>query len=1270
MFKTCKNSNKKKTRLHLSWLLSLIVLFSFGVLCPATEYYVSVQGSDNNSGAQSSPWRTINYAASQANPGDTVYVRGGTYYEEVRTYRSGTANNRITFKAYPNETPIVDGTAPATGWQKCTSSTDFVDHNGNAIAGRFPGNPNYQNIYKATISSSDVGYGSDIHVYEDGTYLMRSGLPKQLPDNYVYDNIEQYQDVDPSCYGQSNYIIDLNRNEPDGFWVGAKIRVYLYNNNHHVAFSTVVGWDQSEHKFTLSSSLPATLTSGGTIADCYKLENHWGCLTQLGEAYHTTNAKDNTYTVYVWPRRTAELSSNVRISKYDRGFEFVNNKDDYITVDGFTFRGFTKGPNSGTHGSFGVGNISAYPHTGAEIKNCKILNCAGTAGITMWCGTEDVYENNIVDGCRSGYGIACRGLSTTTPTQRCKINGNTINHIRSTSIKVIYSNNIQITRNKVGKSGSHGNACSLYMRNKDVLFAHNITTESNSGVTMQDSENIYIVGNALHATADNVCVAWPDSKDTMRGDVYILGNTIQRGEDKGTGGGLGFSTAGYQATYVAINNIIDGAMYSEDVLDVTRHHNLYTDYSWKQKSKYGWALATGEIYNDNYTAVFNDPVNYDYSIQTGSPADNKGTNISAYLPTDKFPDYDFSVDLYGTPRGTPSIGACEGGSSDGETINPPVANAGGDQTVPYNDRENIQLTGTSSTGYAPLAFEWSLSGNVIATGNSPVISLSNPGSYNILLTVKDGQNPFQQDTDTITITVQEPEVIAAPSNVRDGLVAEWMFSTINGTSTSDGSYNGNDVILSDEGMWNQDGNMDFTSTQTYLKCDPVDSLNLTRSLTLAAWINPRSFGEGNYGRIIDKGNGSAGRGFSLLLNGNSGDIGYLTYGSAYASSNNDVISLNTWTHICVVYDELQQVISFYINGQEAGSSSYTSSPADALNDPLYIGLRGYDNRRNFDGLIDGVCLYNRSLEVDEVQELYTAGKDGSLIGKWLLDDYTGIQAHDSSGYGYAATLQNGPEWGCGWAQEDFIWFNGTNQAAEIDCTAMQPQSGTIVMLVQPETNNSLQFLFGHTLDNTNYISLYTVTGKLALGLGNNILIASDIAVLESDAMYHVALTWEGTTYAVYVEGQQMAGGTFSGLTALAPTADIANMGTPESRTQNLGLDGIVDDVQIFNRALPEKEIVALWNTLKSQENHALSICVSEQNLDGNATYTAANLPSGATFDFATQTLSWKPWYNQAGDHQVVFESDDQSEKLKLVVSVQDVTLENWYREFLSQTGKI
>ena len=1277
------HTQKKSVCFCLCLFYGLLLLISAGTTSQAATYYVSEQGNNSNPGTLSSPWKSVDYASSKAQPGDTVYVRGGIYYEEVRTYTSGTLNNRITFKAYPNETPIIDGTTPLNGWQQCTSSTDFVDHNGDPIAGRFPGNSNYQHIYKATISSSDVGYGSDIHVYEDGTYLMRSGLPKQLPENYVYDNIEQYQDVDPSCYGQSNYIIDLNRNEPDGFWVGAKIRVYLYNNNHHVASSTVVGWDQSQHKLTLSPALPVTLTSGGTIADCYKLENHWGCLTQLGEAYHTTNAKDNTYTVYVWPRDVDGLTSKVRVSKYDRGFEFVNNKDDYITVDGFTFRGFTSGPNSGTHGSFGLGNISAYPHTGVEIKNCKILNCAGTAGITMWCGTNDVYENNTVDGCRSGYGIACRGVSTTSPTLRCKIRGNTINHIRSTSIKIIYSNYIEITHNKVGKSGSHGNACSLYMNNDNVLFAHNITTESNSGVTMQDSSNIYIVGNALHATADNVCVAWPDSKDTMRGDVYILGNTIQRGEDKGTGGALGFSTAGNEATYVVINNIVDGAMYAEDVLDVTRHHNLYTDYSWKQSSKYGWYLETGEFYNDNYNAVFNDPVNYDYSIASGSPADNMGTDISAYLPTDKFPDYDFSVDLYGTSHGTPSIGACEGGSSDPDpVIDPPVANAGSDQTVPYTDRENIQLNGSQSSGYDPLSYTWTLNGNLCGTGATPVISLGDKeaGTYTILLTVTDGQNPPSQDTDSVAIVILQPEDPEDPpepddSSLRDGLVGEWLFSENAGAIAKDSSDYANDATLSDEAMWSQAGCINFDSTQTYLTCKADDSLNLTGSLTISAWINPRSYGERGYGRIIDKGSGIAGRGFCLLLNGISKDIGYMVYGGTYTSSDNNVIDLNTWTHLCVTYNKQEQTVTFFVNGREAGSSTYTQSPGDTANDPLYIGLRGYDGRRNFDGLMNEVCLYNRSLDAQEVQQLYSDSQnvDRSLTALWRLDDLSGNLAEDSSGSNYTATLLDNPEWGMSWkdGEEEWLNLNGLTQAVQISGHSLQAESGTIILTAEPSSTNDVQFLFGHVLNSTNMIWLYTVSGELALGMGNNPAVSTDIETLYAGTMYHIALAWNGTDYFVYIDGELKSSGVYSGLTTLAETADIANMGTASYRAQELGFDGIIDDVRIYSNALSAQDIAVLLNMQDIKENKKIEFNVYGEDSSGNPyTYTAQNLPEGATFDVATQKVSWRPWYNQAGEYQILFTSQDGTDQQTTILSVQNVATQDWYRNFLSQNGKL
>jgi len=53
-------------------------------------YYVSTSGYDSNPGTQSNPFRTIQHACDVVNPGDTVYVRGGTYNEHITLTRSGT----------------------------------------------------------------------------------------------------------------------------------------------------------------------------------------------------------------------------------------------------------------------------------------------------------------------------------------------------------------------------------------------------------------------------------------------------------------------------------------------------------------------------------------------------------------------------------------------------------------------------------------------------------------------------------------------------------------------------------------------------------------------------------------------------------------------------------------------------------------------------------------------------------------------------------------------------------------------------------------------------------------------------------------------------------------------------------------------------------------------------------------------------------------------------------------------------------------------------
>jgi hypothetical protein len=80
-------------------------------------YYVSPEGSDSNTGTLKEPFKTITTALNKAVAGDTVIARRGTYYERISFPRSGTADKRITLKAFAGEKPVIDGSAiTVTGW--------------------------------------------------------------------------------------------------------------------------------------------------------------------------------------------------------------------------------------------------------------------------------------------------------------------------------------------------------------------------------------------------------------------------------------------------------------------------------------------------------------------------------------------------------------------------------------------------------------------------------------------------------------------------------------------------------------------------------------------------------------------------------------------------------------------------------------------------------------------------------------------------------------------------------------------------------------------------------------------------------------------------------------------------------------------------------------------------------------------------------------------------------------------------------------------------
>jgi hypothetical protein len=77
--------------------------------------------------------------------------------------------------------------------------------------------------------------------------------------------------------------------------------------------------------------------------------------------------------------------------------------------------------------------------------------------------------------------------------------------------------------------------------------------------------------------------------------------------------------------------------------------------------------------------------------------------------------------------------------------------------------------------------------------------------------------------------------------------------------------------------------------------------------------------------------------------------------------------------------------------------------------------------------------------------------------------------------------------------------------------------------------------------------------------------------LSANTWYHIALTWDGTNYVVYVDGIEKASDTYTGLSTLnSSLADIGNDGNTGWRTE--AFQGKLDDVRIYDRALSQSDV--------------------------------------------------------------------------------------------------
>ena len=298
-----------------------------------------------------------------------------------------------------------------------------------------------------------------------------------------------------------------------------------------------------------------------------------------------------------------------------------------------------------------------------------------------------------------------------------------------------------------------------------------------------------------------------------------------------------------------------------------------------------------------------------------------------------------------------------------------------------------------------------------------------------------------------------------------------------GTNVNDSSPQGNNGTISGA-AWTNEGKfgkaMSFNGTSGYINASSDDSLDDLSTVTVSAWIYPTGYGEGNFGRIVNKSD-TNNTNWALTLVNNSSQQSIRFFKERNSASNatqvtaaNGSIQLNQWYHVVGVYDEnTTPRMKLFINGTEATYAEQiegTGSPDSDASYNLSIGNR-LAGDRTFQGIIDEVKIYPFVLTAEQIKLDNQGGKslvlgaqstgvggtspsnssarsycipgDTSMcnapVFELNFEEATGQTAYDTSTNGNNGTI-NGATWGLGpdHMAGSALEFDGSNDFVEID----------------------------------------------------------------------------------------------------------------------------------------------------------------------------------------------------------------------------------------------
>lgn len=240
---------------------------------------------------------------------------------------------------------------------------------------------------------------------------------------------------------------------------------------------------------------------------------------------------------------------------------------------------------------------------------------------------------------------------------------------------------------------------------------------------------------------------------------------------------------------------------------------------------------------------------------------------------------------------------------------------------------------------------------------------------------------------------------------QDGLVA-WIDFDQN---VQDQSPNGNDGTIGGNPVYVRGirgkAALTFDETGDNIQVSDDNTLDIDSDITIEAWINAIEW-ESN--RIIEKLNA-----YKMYVEANgvirlglSGVVG------TDFTSGNGAISLNTLQHIITTRNRTSGDVRFYVDGSLFQTVNGGLDAIGVNANDLYIADRQAGDR-TYNGTIDELRIYNRTLSPDEVAEHYQ-GIYSNESGLVLYLDFDN-NVNDHSGEGNNGGVNGDPEYSDGWA---------------------------------------------------------------------------------------------------------------------------------------------------------------------------------------------------------------------------------------------------------------